>query len=329
MDQCTQCGAELGIGRFCTNCGHPVSASTTAESWRTDTAERPRVTVPPPAPSVPEPPRFPLYADQSGARAVDEPTAFLVPVVDTETTTEPPRHRGDEPPGGAGWVPWASGFLVMVLIALAGTWLLFSGDDQEPVLAQQEPSRSGDRTPGRDRSPEPEPTPTEKTPDETGEAVDLTPTARVDAPAPAPPSEDSSGNTVRYVATNMIDGLDETTWRMPGDGTGESITFRLDSPAVLTDVGLINGYAKVGEDSGGLLDWYAGNRRIFEVEWSFDDGTVVSQTLRETADMQTLALDDVETERVTLRLLEVSEPGSGRASRDYTAISDVSLVGTS
>lgn len=323
MDLCDQCGAELGIGRFCTNCGHPVSAPATSEVWRTDTAERPRVTVPPPAPFVPEQPRFPLYADQAEVDAAREPTAFLAPVAESE----PPRHRGDDPPGGADWLPWVIGLLVMVLIGAAGGWLLFSGEDEEPVLAQ-EPSRSGDRSSGRDRSPELEPSPTEGEPEGSGEVVDLTPSVRVEAPAPAPPSQDSSGNTVRYVATNMLDGLEETTWRMPGDGTGESITFSLDSPAVLTEVGLVNGYAKVGQDAGGLLDWYAGNRRIFEVEWSFDDGTVLTQTLRESAGMQTLALDDVQTRSVTLRLLEVSEPGTGRASRDYTAISDVSLVGT-
>lgn len=323
MDLCDQCGAELGIGRFCTNCGHPVSAPATPEEWRTDTAERPRFTVPPPAPSSPEQPRFPLYADQAEVDAGGESTAFLAPVAESE----PPRHRGDDPRGGADWLPWVVGLLVMVLIAAAGGWLLFSGDDDEPVLTQ-EPSRSGDRSPGRDRSPAQEPSPTEGEPDGSGEVVDLTPSVRVEAPAPAPPSQDSSGNTVRYVATNMLDGLEETTWRMPGDGTGASIAFSLDSPAVLSEVGLINGYAKVGQDAGGLLDWYAGNRRIFEVEWSFDDGTVLTQTLRESAGMQTLALDDVETRSVTLRLLEVSEPGPGRASRDYTAISDVSLVGT-
>ena len=48
---CAQCGHELGLGRYCTNCGLPV------EQWRTDTAERPPVPptvaagagVPPPA----------------------------------------------------------------------------------------------------------------------------------------------------------------------------------------------------------------------------------------------------------------------------------------
>lgn len=325
MDQCTQCGAELGIGRFCTNCGRPVSAPATSDTWRTDTAERPRVTVPPPTSSGPEPPRFPLYADDPAPRPSEEPTAFFDPIVEAEP--EPPRHRGDDRRSGAGWAPWAIGFLVLVLVAGFGVWLLFSGDD-EPVQATPTPSQAtSDGTPGRDRTPEPTPTPTEQSQDDPVEAIDLTPSTRVRAPSPAPPSRDSSGNTVRYVASNMTDGLEETTWRMPGDGTGQSITFRLDSPAVLTDVGLINGYAKVGQDSRGLLDWYAGNRRIFEVEWSFDDGTVVTQTLRETAGMQTIALDDVETRSVTLRLLEVSPPGAGRSSRDYTAISDVRISG--
>lgn len=43
MDLCTQCGADLGAGRLCTNCGHPVSPLAAAESWRTDTADERRV----------------------------------------------------------------------------------------------------------------------------------------------------------------------------------------------------------------------------------------------------------------------------------------------
>jgi len=320
MDLCTQCGAELGLGRFCTNCGHPVSVPAASEAWRTDTAERPRITVPPPDSAVPGPGRSPLYADEP------EQTAFFSPAAVSDGL--PPRHRGDDPRGGAGWLPWLVGFVVLALVAGFGTWLLFGGEE-EPVSAEQAPSRSSDeRSPGGDRSPDPEPSVTEEIPSDTVEPAELASATSVEAPAPAPPSQDSSGNVVRYVATNMIDGVDETTWRMPGDGTGESITFRLNSPAVLTEVGLINGYAKVGQDPGGLLDWYAGNRRVLEVEWTFDDGTVVTQSLRESAALQVIELDDVETESVTLRLLEISAPGTGRASRDFTAISDVSLVGT-
>lgn len=299
MDTCTQCGAELGAGRFCTNCGHPVTAPASAgESWRTDTAERLPVTDLPP-----------------GASPDD---------------VEPPRHRGRESQGGAGWVPGVAGLLALVLIGGVGVWLLFGGDGDGPVSAQDTrtaPTSRGEQSPVITPDPEPEPTRTRKPRATPAEPTDLARSTRVDAPPPAPASQDLNGNAVRYVAAHLVDGVAETAWRMPGDGTGESITFRFDSPAVLKEVGLINGYAKVGQDSRGLLDWYAGNRRVLEVEWSFDDGTVVTQPLSEAASMQTIPLKQVRTRSATLRLLAVSRPGSGRASRDYTAISDVLLVG--
>ena len=133
---------------------------------------------------------------------------------------------------------------------------------------------------------------------------------------------------VRYLATNMVDGVPETTWRTPGDATGETITFTFDEPVALEEVGLINGYAKVGQDSRGVLDWYHGNRRVLQVEWTLGDGTVLAQSLDDTTVTQTLSVDGIETRTVTLRLVEVSPPGTGRASRDFTAISDVTLYGT-
>ena len=51
------------------------------------------------------------------------------------------------------------------------------------------------------------------------------------------------------------------------------------------------------------------------------------QELASTRDLQLLRIDKVVTTTVTLRLLEVSDPGRGRSARNYTAISDVSLVG--
>lgn len=35
---CTQCGQQVELGRFCTNCGTPLAART--DAWRTDTSER-------------------------------------------------------------------------------------------------------------------------------------------------------------------------------------------------------------------------------------------------------------------------------------------------
>lgn len=305
MRSCTQCGHQLGVGRFCTNCGAPVPGGGAHAAWRTDTAERQPVAAP--APSRPEPP-----ADDV------RPLPPLVP--------EPPRHREREP---VAWLPWVAGFALLAVLALVGALLLFSGGGDpaavDELQTSQEPRTGGERsggTPG-DSAPESE----TGEPSGPGPAEDLAPTAEVSAPPPAPASRDLEGAVVQYVAANLVDGNPGTCWRMPGDGTGASITFRFDDPVRLSQVGLVNGYAKRSTDGQGILDWYAGNRRIRSVEWTFEDGTVVTQDLQDTTEMQTVDLDDVETEAVTLRLLEVTPPGPGRASRDYTPISDVRIVG--
>jgi hypothetical protein len=153
--------------------------------------------------------------------------------------------------------------------------------------------------------------------------------ATVEVPATAPPNLDVDGNQVRYEGRNMLDGVPETCWRMPGDGTGAVITINLAEPTKISSVGLINGYAKTATGAGGgTLDWYAGNRRILAVEWTFDDGTVVQQELAETRDVQSVDVGSVTTSTITLRLLQVSKPGKGPAARNYTPISDVAIVGT-
>jgi hypothetical protein len=134
---------------------------------------------------------------------------------------------------------------------------------------------------------------------------------------------------VRYDARQMLDGVPSTCWRMPGDGTGSDLTFTLAKQSRLTAVGMINGYAKTAQEGGGALDWYHGNRRVLAVQWSFDDGTTVTQKLGDTTRMQTLTLDHpVTTRTVHLHLVAVSAPGRGQAARDDTAISDVSLQGS-
>ena len=338
---CEKCGGGLGSGRYCTSCGHPVPATGEDHgSWRTDTAERPRVVappapvVPPPPPAPPERSRFPLFADEVAGpdetlASHEPPGHAAAPVPDDE----PRRHR--ERGRAAGWLPWGAGLAGLVLVAATGAWLLTGGDDPSPARA----GAAGDASPGHDRTPEPTTDDRgpnrspDRSPDRTpepdaGQPADRARFATVDAPPAAPPSQDNSGNAVRYGATNMVDGVPETTWRTPGDATGETVTFSFDEPVALSEVGLVNGYAKVGQDRAGILDWYHGNRRVLAVEWTFDDDTVLAQGLDDTTIMQTLPVDGIETRTVVLRLVEVSAPGSGRASRDYTAISDVRLFGT-
>lgn len=289
MENCASCGHVLGVGRFCTNCGHPVGAPVPqdppVDDWRTGTAERPMVVSP-------------------------------VLVAPPPARTRAPFHRGPR-----GWIPWAVGIVALAIVGAFGIGLL-SRDD--------EPAATG-RVVDATRSPKPSsPPPGTATPSEQPGARgdDVASLATAIVPATAPPNQDLQGNLVRYEARNMLDGVAETCWRMPGDGSGAEITFQLAEPTTLTTVGLINGYAKLAIDAAGHeLDWYHGNRRVLAVEWVFDDGTTVGQTLTDTDQMQTVPVS-VTTTTVQLRLLQVSAPGTGRAQRDYTAISDVTLRGT-
>ncbi len=340
MEVCAQCGHELGVGRFCTNCGHPVGAPASHDrvadpsaDWRTDTVERPRVApaTPPPVPSTPpEPARYPLYADEvPGSTAGDASDTASFPAATAEP--EPPsrhRHVDESRRSGAaaGWVPWVAGLTAMLLLAVLGLWLLLGGDDEPaPDETASDPAPTDKQDSRDDRTPEGRAT---VSPAPRAKPGDLADTATVRAPRPAPPTQDVTGGRVTFVADHMLDGVPATCWRMPGDGTGEAITFGFDGPTEVSEVGLVNGYAKTASDASGSYDWYAGNRRILEVEWTFDDGTVVTQDLKQTRRMQTIELDEgVVTEQVTMRLLDVTPPGSGRAARNYTAISEVTLRG--
>jgi hypothetical protein len=315
MPVCAQCGHEFDVGRFCTNCGHPVDAPVEAglDLWRTDTAERPAEPAgPPPAPPPVAPDtsaRYPLFADQLASPPRQQPTRS---------------HRAGRP-----WLPWAAGAVALILVAGLGAWLLFGGDGSDADLVASEP-RS---TPAEASPPgEPgEPKKQKKTPapQPAGKPADVASLATADVPATAAPGTDLDGNVVQYDASNMLDGVPTTTWRMPGDGSGETITLELPEQTELTSVGLINGYAKTGTDgSGAPLDWYAGNRRILSVEWHFDDGSVVPQDLTETRRLQSVDIDPVTTSTVQLRLITVTPPGQGPSRRDYTAISEVAAVGT-
>jgi hypothetical protein len=227
----------------------------------------------------------------------------------------------------------------MVLVAVGGVWLLLSpgGDDSGTDTAattapSAEATTSDSAPPASDTASSPvsgspaEPSPSETAP--VGDPVDVAGQAAASAPRTAPPNEDVYGNRTTYAAGNMLDGSPSTCWRMPGDGTGSELTFALAGPTSMTQVGLINGYAKKVRVGGRTLNWYVGNRRVLSVQWVFDDGTTVDQALSETTDMQTLDLAaPVTTSTVRLRLVTVSAPGTGRSARDYTAISEVSLVG--
>ncbi len=339
---CANCRAEVGDAAYCPQCGQPVLSPQSAPDWRTDTTERPAVRAPfepPPAVTTPGPPRFPLYADQAGdsVEAHVDPRSQETPTHPTNFVDDPD-HDDDGRRGALAWLPWVIIALVMVLVAVGGVWLLLSpgGDDDSgtdpPASSASAPQDEASDEPAPSSSPAEEEVTSSAPPSETvpaGDPVDVAATAAVTAPPAAPPNADAFGNRTTYVAANMVDGRADTCWRMAGDGTGMEISFALAAPTALTRVGMINGYAKNAVVGGRNLNWYVGNRRVLSAQWVFDDGTTVDQPLVATKRMQTVDLGGpVTTSSVTLRLVVVSSPGTGRSARNYTAVSEVTLVGT-
>lgn len=158
--------------------------------------------------------------------------------------------------------------------------------------------------------------------DEPAAATEVAAQAEVDVPGTAPDGKDSAGNDVSYSAAHLVDGDPSTAWRVEGDAEGEEIVLALPAARTVTEVGIVNGYAKVDDDSGDRR--YDQNRRVLAVTWIFDDGTEFSRELEETAEPQVFALDaPVETTTVRVRLDDVSDPGG----RDFTAVGELSLLG--
>ncbi|WP_395660023.1 NADase-type glycan-binding domain-containing protein, partial [Nocardioides sp.] len=253
---------------------------------------------------VPGPPRYPLFADEVGqpAGAADVPPG-QPPPYPPPSYPPAPAPRGRRP-----WWPWLvlAAVLVLVVGVVAGVATL-TGDDETGARAR--PGGHGSGSSG-------------SAPASGG----LSGRSTAQVPATAPPNQDTAGNRTTYDAANLLDGVPETCWRMPGDGTGGEVTVTLPGRTHLRSVGIVNGYAKTARDAQGReLDWYHGNRRVLAVEWVFDDGTTVAQDLDDTTAVQSVDVD-VTTATVVLRLVEVSPPGTGPASRDYTAVSEISLV---
>jgi hypothetical protein len=328
MSSCASCGAQLGVGRFCTNCGAPVDSSpegapvmaSDADDWRTNTAER-KVPVPaadprtpPTAVAPPPPPRYPLYADEvehysayGPLVTAPEPVPEAVPA-DPEPAAEEYEYDYDEERRSP--VLWILAAALVLVLVGAGWWFLVRDHDS---------GHAADRGTGGSASGSP-------TAEQDG--VDVASRASAKAPKTAKPNQDVNGDQVSYDASNMLDGVPETAWRVAGSARGMTLTFTLRDPTELHRVGLINGYAKESTDpKGRSFDWYHGNRRIEVVLWTFDDGTKVRQELTDSRKLQLTDVDDVVTSKVLLKIVKVSKPGTGTAARDFTAISEVSLVG--
>ena len=133
-------------------------------------------------------------------------------------------------------------------------------------------------------------------------------------------SVDDAGTPVSYPADNVLDGDPATAWRAPGDGNGVTLEVTFATPVVLTQVGLIPGYAKLDPSTG--FDRFPQNRRIVSVRWEFSDGSSAVQTFDDAPTMQRVSVSAL-ADWARITILETTDDGG----RDFTPISDIGLWG--
>jgi LysM repeat protein len=139
----------------------------------------------------------------------------------------------------------------------------------------------------------------------------------------APNSEEADGTPIVFAPGNVLDHNPATAWRCEASAADKSLTFTFDGPTHLTSVGLIGGYVKVDPLTG--VDRFIQNHRVRQVRWTFDDGTVVTQDLADSRDMQSIDVD-VTASGVTLTITATYPPG-GELPREMVPVAEVQFVG--
>lgn len=322
VDRCVSCGAELGVGRFCLNCGHPIGEPApvaSAPPARVEPVALPVQAEPAPvSPPTPVPPPAPARPESDW-----DPREDLLPY----RAVHDPRH--DDPLRGRAWIAWVLGAVLLVGLVFVLLQAFGATDDGEDDTAADPDTSAATTTPApasgesSDPDSDPESDSESEAPQGVGKRLNLATGATFTVPATAEPTTDFDGTLVAYEASQMSDRRTSTTWRMGGDATGQAVVLTLSEPAVVQRVGIVNGYAK--QVAG--VDWYPNNRRILSATWTFEDGTTVEQTFAERPGMQRLKVPPVRTSTVTLTITSVTPPGSGSLGRDYTAISEVEVIG--
>jgi hypothetical protein len=159
-----------------------------------------------------------------------------------------------------------------------------------------------------------------------GQVAPLTPT-QVTVGCQAPQSTDGAGDPVVYVPEQMLDGTMNTAWRCNGNGVGQVVTFGFPAGTTISQVGLVNGYAKV--DPGTGVQRYREYRRITQVTWTFANGTSFQQSLSDRVEtVQKLTILPQSGDQVSLTIEASAEPGSTARGRDAVLISEVAFGST-
>lgn len=141
----------------------------------------------------------------------------------------------------------------------------------------------------------------------------------ITASATSPPLTLADGSELVVSAADMVDDERSTSWLVPGDGIGTVIQLDLGSTETVVSLGLVPGFSGVDPVNG--AERFRAVRRVVRVQWTFDDGRSLEQTLTDLDDLQRLTIPPTPTRTIRLEILSTTEPGS----LDFTAISDVAV----
>ena len=168
------------------------------------------------------------------------------------------------------------------------------------------------------------PTPTDQGGDEPAVVPRVLRPDQVQASGFAPPSIDAAGQQVTFFPSNAIDGDVRTAWRVPGDGTGASLTLSWNTPVQLTEITLVPGYAKTDIDG---TDRFTQNRRIARAEFLVDgERSLGALDFQDRRGFQGAPIDPpIETSTLVVSILRATPHGG----RDFAAISEVRVRGLS
>jgi actin-like ATPase involved in cell morphogenesis len=293
-------------------------------------------------PVVPAPMTEPVTVAEGPWAPPTAPLAPTVPAAPVTAVGVPPAGPQPGLPAADGPLPRpanrtpllvAAALVVLAAIGAVAALAASGGDDDNPGANRVPITSIDDDTPASSEAPTTATSGTPTTAEPTTSTTRRTTTTTAPpqpvevgivgaaAPAEAATGNDACNNPTSYAATNMVDGAEDTAWRVDGDATGTTLAFDLGGSYRVLNVGLVPGYAKVDPCDG--ADRFVQNRRPTSVTWIFDDGTTVSQQLADAPDMQRVSVDAVSSS-VQLRIDGVT----GDPERDFTAISEVSVQGT-
>ena len=150
--------------------------------------------------------------------------------------------------------------------------------------------------------------------------LDLTPYDGAVVPITAARATGECSQDRQDRASALVDARAETTWRCPGGGVGEAVTFGFLPGTELVGVRIINGDT--------TDEAYRRGRKITAVRWTFSDGSWTVQPLDVSQPgAQEVRFPPSVTDEVLMTVLSTTDPEGSEAEANAVVVSRVEFLG--